>query len=229
MTTFTLISDTHGLHRKIHPPAADVLIHCGDCTTYGDLQEVANLNEWFGTLPFEHIVLTPGNHDWAFQDDPATARKLVTNAHLLIDESVTIDGFKIYGSPFTPRFYNWAFMLDYDYELTQKWSRIPDDTDVLVTHGPPHGKLDWSHYQKDHVGCHALRERIKEVRPMLHAFGHIHLDGGKAMEDAHTIYVNASVCDESYRPTNEILTIALEKNDEAAEEAEKDEPGTERR
>ena len=212
MTTFTFISDTHGLHDSINPPMADILIHSGDCTRYVDLEELAELNKWFGKLPHKHKVLVPGNHDWVCPREPQQSRQICTNVHLLMNDTITIDGWKIYGSPWTPQFFNWAFMAERGPEMRMLWSKIPNDTDILVTHGPPHGRLDWGHYQNSSSGCEDLMARVKQVQPRLHVFGHMHADGGKAMEDRHTIYVNASVCNDRYEPTNEIVTLELDKN-----------------
>ncbi len=55
----------------------------------------------------------------------------------LEDSSITLYGINIYGSPWQPFFCNWAFNLPRGEELASKWSAIPQETDVLLTHGAP--------------------------------------------------------------------------------------------
>lgn len=199
------ISDTHGFHDKmVHPiPEADLLIHSGDFTTYGHSKEVKKFNAWLSSLPCRHKVVIAGNHDRCCEcRTPQAVQALLTNARYLQDSAVTIDGIKIYGSPYTPTFFDWAFMLDRGPDLADKWQQIPDDTDILVTHGPPMGKLDWSIYGKQHVGCEALRDRIEAVKPKFHVFGHIHYDHGYT-RNADTEFFNACICNEAYIPAND--------------------------
>jgi Icc-related predicted phosphoesterase len=103
---------------------------------------------------------------------------------------------KFYGSPWTPPFFNWAFMAD-ETKIKKKWKLIPKDTDILITHGPAQGILDIIKMKS--VGCQHLRERIEKINPCLHVSGHIHFSNGVAMVK-DTIYVNASICTEKYKP-----------------------------
>src|ERR1051326_8044265 len=98
-----IISDTHGYHRKLTLPAGDLLIHAGDFTRHGSDEDVAEFNDWLGTLPFPHKIIIAGNHDFPFEIQDG--KKLLTNAIYLQDSSVTIDGIKFYGSPPQPRFF----------------------------------------------------------------------------------------------------------------------------
>jgi Icc-related predicted phosphoesterase len=173
MLTVVALSDTHGYHGHVRVPEGDILILAGDLTRRGRLEEVAELNSFLAGLPHRHKLVVAGNHDWCFQESPAEARALLTAATYLQDEAVVIEGVKFYGSPWQPWFMDWAFNLPRGPELAQRWARIPEDTDILITHGPPLGigdRID----SGEHVGCEDLLRRVQQVRPKLHLFGHIH-------------------------------------------------------
>lgn len=205
------ISDTHSRHDQVDIPSGDVLIHAGDATMNGSIDEIVKFNRWLGRLPHPHKVLIAGNHDWLFEREPALAESLITNAHYLRDDSVTVGGIKFYGSPWQPRVMHWAFNLSRGAELREKWNLIPGDIDVLVTHGPPHGLLDRvpcgpaGAYES--VGCEELSLAIGRVRPKLHVFGHIH-EGYGVTKSSMTTFVNACICDAAYRPSNHPVVIA---------------------
>lgn len=183
------VSDTHGLHRRTEVPPGDVLVHAGDCTKHGSLEDVEFFNEWLGTLPHAHKVVIAGNHDFCFQEQPAEARARLTNATYLQDEGCEVAGLRFYGSPWTPTFFDWAFMLSED-ELAAKWALVPAGLDVLVTHGPPFGVLDLTN-RDERAGSRTLLERVREVRPRVHVFGHIHEAAGRLDLDG-TTFLNAS-------------------------------------
>ena len=183
------VSDTHGSHRRTQLPPGDVLVHAGDLTLRGSLDDVDDFNRWLGTLPHRHKVVICGNHDRCFQDQPAEARARITHATYLEDSGCTIDGLTFYGSPWTPLFFDWAFMLP-EAELAAKWALIPAGLDVLITHGPPHGVLDLTN-RNEHAGSLTLLPRIRAVKPRLHVFGHIHEAAGRTGIDG-TAFLNAS-------------------------------------
>jgi Icc-related predicted phosphoesterase len=108
----------------------------------GEKDCIKDFDDWLGTLPHKHKIVICGNHDLCFEDNPKEARKLMKNAHYLEDETIEIEGLKFYGSPWQPEFHNWAFNLNRGEEIKKKWDLIPNDTDVLITHGPPYGILD---------------------------------------------------------------------------------------
>lgn len=201
-----LISDTHERHEKVNVPHGDVLVHAGDFTMLGEEPYIADFNRWLGYLPHKRKVVIAGNHEMRWT--PAKAAML-TNATYLQDSSCVIDGLKFYGSPYTPTFFDWAFMLPRGESMYQHWLKIPHDTDVLITHGPPKGKLDFSDYGKENVGCSDLAVIVEAIKPKLHVFGHIH--GAYGQEQANgTTYVNASVVNEKYQPVNEPVVIDVE-------------------
>lgn len=186
-----LISDTHNLHDNLEMPDGDILLFGGDMADRGTLDEVADFNRYLGELPHKHKVIICGNHDFPFERQPAEAQALITNAIYLQDEAVTIEGIKFYGSPWSPWFHNWAFNLHRGEPLREKWELIPEDTDVLITHGPPMGILDKT-WAGQHVGCEELTPRVQAIQPKLHLFGHIHEAAGHQRIDG-TLYVNGSM------------------------------------
>jgi Icc-related predicted phosphoesterase len=205
------ISDTHSRHDQIEVPSGDVLIHAGDSTIVGHVEEIAKFNYWLGRLPHPHKILIAGNHDWLFEKEPALAESLVTHAHYLRDSAVVIEGLKFYGSPWQPRFMHWAFNLSRGAEIKRKWDLIHEDTDVLVTHGPPHGILDLVPRDRigtfENTGCEELALAVKRIRPKLHVFGHIH-EGYGVTQKSGTTFVNACTCDAAYRPVNPAVVVS---------------------
>lgn len=209
---FVLISDTHNKHRDV--PKGDVLIHAGDATGRGLDYEIENFAYFMKRQTHKHKIFVPGNHDFMFERNPAEARKLMGDScTVLVDEEYIIpykeldeDGnvvekqIKIWGSPWQPAFHNWAFNLHTKEELEQVWSLIPDDTDVLVTHGPPHKILDET-ARGPFAGCPYLFDRVMQVKPNLHVFGHIHEAYGE-MRFHDVDFVNASQLDLYYSYSN---------------------------
>jgi Icc-related predicted phosphoesterase len=183
------VSDTHGFHRHTEVPDGDILIHGGDLTKHGSLADVEEFDRWLGTLPHRHKLVICGNHDFCFQHEPDEARARLTNATYLEDCGCEIEGLKFYGSPWTLTFFDWAFMLPEE-QLADKWAIIPAGLDVLITHGPPHGILDLTN-RNEHAGSATLLERVREARPRLHVFGHIHEAAGRT-EVGGTAFLNAS-------------------------------------
>ena len=209
------ISDTHSLHRCIPDiPDGDVLIHAGDCLGQGTLENVRDFNDWLGTLPHRHKIVVAGNHDWAFQETPELARQALTEAIYLEDSGVEIEGVRFWGSPWTPVFMNWAFMLQRGESLYEKWQLIPDNTDVLITHGPPKGIGDGVMLGSNalNVGCEQLLDRIQQLLLKAHVFGHIHEGYGEYLQ-GETRLINASTCNEHYMPENTpvVLDLSLQK------------------
>jgi len=211
MPKIVCLSDTHNYNEQIAVPDGGILIHAGDATIQGTIDEIVLFNEWFTNLPHPHKIFVAGNHDWLFETSNRLARTLLDSSiHYLEDSSVEIENLKIYGSPWQPRFFDWAFNLTRGTELAEKWRLIPGDTDILITHGPPFGILDEvpRQYWIENTGCDELRKRIEQVRPRLHVFGHIHCGYGQT-EKFGVQFVNASNCDESYEPVNSPIVIDL--------------------
>lgn len=205
------MSDTHTYLGKIldRLPEADLLIHCGDALSRGSLEE---FNRFCKTLNniykrYDAIFYTAGNHDIHVETFPILCKEIfqnnVPNGNLLLDEMVNYNGLNIYMSPWTPRFFDWAWMYDRK-DGKRTWNKIPDETDILITHGMPYGILDKSGFimgdeVDQHVGCKDLLERIQQINPMIYAGGHLHHGFGNETIN-HTLYLNASICDEQYIP-----------------------------
>lgn len=194
-----LISDTHTLHWEVDVPSGDLLIHAGDFAMDSrSAEKLTDFNDWLGELPHPYRVVVPGNHDGVV-DDPSR-RKLITNATLLVNEGVEIMGLKIWGSPVTPLFGE-AFGVASERDRAKLYSRIPGDTDVLVTHGPPYGILDQLPDSEYHAGCRQLLDAVLRVKPMLHVFGHVHAGYG-TFSTPDTLYVNAALPGQDFAMSN---------------------------
>jgi Icc-related predicted phosphoesterase len=206
------ISDTHSQMDKIVLPEGDVLIHAGDHSYRGTVKEMSKALKLLAEKGknFKKIVLIVGNHDWLAEKEPLIMKQLCEDNGLiyLMDSSVVIDGKLFYGSPFQPEFCSWAFNLPRGEKLAAKWAQIPDNTDVLITHGPPRQILDLCP-DGFRAGCDDLFKRIMEVRPKYHFFGHIHHSYGILHFDGIT-FVNASTCNEQYMPINAPIVLELD-------------------
>lgn len=216
------ISDTHCRLRKIDLPEGDLLLHAGDLTFRGDheeiWQELRDLSR--KAKNFKHgCVFIAGNHDWMGERNPGLLKQMaIDNGLTYLDHSsVQIEGLNIFGSAYTPAFHGWAFNVRRGESLAQKWAQIPDDTNILITHGPAMGILDpveryngqTCEFEIEHVGCEELYKRIQELKQLkLHVFGHIHLGHG-TLKVGDLTYVNASSCTEQYKPTNQPIIIEI--------------------
>ncbi len=204
-TRIIAISDTHGHHRSLDVPDGDVLVHAGDLTNHGELEQIEDFNTFLNELPHEHKIVIAGNHDFCFERHPKEAAALLTNCVYLKDEAVEARGIKFYGSPWQPWFFDWAFNLQRGPEIKKKWDLIPKDTDVLITHGPPLGFGDTT-VRGEQVGCRDLLDAVIRIRPALHVFGHIHEAYGQ-WSNEHTHFVNPTSCDLQYRPINKPIVF----------------------
>jgi predicted phosphodiesterase len=287
------MSDTHGQHENVVVPKGDILIHAGDFTNTGEIQQCKDTARYFHQLAFSTTICIAGNHDltldlpfydrcWErfhgtkmnategrqamlqlMQETASSARsssstieandacdkpkffyledsgctvpirsgrshesdkieleqtKQDTNTDNRGSSKVTFDPsvvvhkapsfLSIYGSPWSPEFYDWAFNVPRGQPSWDIWSKIPNGTDILVTHGPPLGRGDLcSHGGR--AGCFDLLEHIqKRVQPRLHVFGHIHEAFG-ATYDGTTLYVNASNLDLRYQSVHPCAVIDL--------------------
>ena len=230
-TRITVISDTHTRHGLIpltDLPGGDILIHAGDIMNSGyNKNDIWDFCHWFQSLKqYEDKVFIAGNHDRMFQNHPEEVKKWVDKFGDIIylqDDDFVIygdgpegnspqDNIRIYGSPWQPEFYSWAFNLPKNgIELSSKWEAIPSNTDILVTHGPAFGTLDtvagrpW-----DGLGCELLAARIEVIKPKIHICGHIHSGYGYEFKDG-THFFNASVLDEAYEYTQKPMTFDWDK------------------
>jgi Icc-related predicted phosphoesterase len=166
-----------------------ILIHAGDFTMFSESMDVAAFNDWLGELPHRYKIVVPGNHEFFLEADPSE-RSLLSNASVLINERIEIEGLRIWGSPVTPM-YGGAFGMSSAKDRKRLYAQIPQGIDVLITHGPPFGILDSEPISGLHAGCRELLDAVMDVRPKLHVFGHIHAACG-VFRTEHTTFVNAS-------------------------------------
>ncbi len=187
-------ADTHGFHEGLVVPDGDILVFAGDMCMRGEMTEVSDFAVWFNALPHKHKIIIAGNHDWAFYDHGGAARGHF-DATYLEDDSIMIDRLCIYGSPWTPEFCGWAFMLARGDEIKAKWDAMLDCVDILISHGPPLGMLD--KVRGEHVGCWDLKGAVERVKPKLHIFGHLHSNYG-VDDNKDTVFANVSMLDDNY-------------------------------
>lgn len=197
---------------KVTLPEGDILIHAGDHSYRGTLSEMSRALQQLAEKGknFKHIVVIDGNHDYLGEQYPAVMAQLcqVHGLTYLNHSWVVLEGKVIFGSPYTPEFCDWAFNVPRGEKLAQKWADIPDNADIVITHGPVQGILDLCP-DGSKAGCEELYKRLMQVKPELHVCGHIHHSYGMHMFDGIT-FVNASICTESYTPTNKPIVIELD-------------------
>lgn len=192
------VSDLHGYLPEI--PDCDLLLLGGDyCRDHNDLWwYIHDFADWVNKCAERMKVIgVAGNHDFIFERSSSLVPKM--NWTYLQDIGVEWNGWRIFGTPWQPRFFDWAFNAD-EPQLERIWRRIPDDTDILLLHGPPHGYGDFSPYGKVHTGSPSLTKRILEIQPKLVVAGHIHSGYGQ-YKIGETLFVNASHVNEAYQPT----------------------------
>jgi len=204
---FICLADTHNRHNNIEVPDGDVLLVAGDFTMMGRPKNIRKFNDFLGTLPHEFKVVIAGNHDWLFEREPKKAQELLTNCIYLEDSFTTISGFKIYGTPWQPDYHDWAFNLPRGLPLKKKYDLIPDDIDILITHGAPfsHGDLT---IRGESTGCVDLLAAIRRINPKYHIFGHIH-EGYGVTKEGDITCINASSVDFQYKPVNPPISFEI--------------------
>lgn len=192
------LSDTHQKHSNVKIPKCDMIIHSGDfdAVTFSSFMNFIN---WYSCLDVKYKILVAGNHDLFCEKNRNFTRQICKeNAIIYLEsESVNIEGINIYGTPITPKFYNWAFMRERGEEIEREWSKIPNNTDILITHGPPYKILDLTD-NNEHAGCYLLYLKILDIKPKYNLFGHIHRSYG-IYKDEHTTYINSALLDDRYR------------------------------
>lgn len=224
------VSDTHLTTNLSHLPGGDILIHAGDALNSGSMYDLIEFKSHLMSIAdrYKHILYTPGNHCCVFEEDREMATRCIEEVPGLIvlhDKSITIDGIKFYGTSWQPFFYDWAFNVgEWKYheggrlnwtdtdKLAEYYSRIPDDTQVLITHCPPYGIRDAvgdPEKSGRRTGSRELLDRVKQLKDLrLHVFGHIHYSHG-VEKIGGTTFINAAMCDEEYDPTNSPVVFSL--------------------
>jgi Icc-related predicted phosphoesterase len=206
MTKVTCISDLHGYEPELK--GGDILIVAGDCTALDEFYQWGKFFKWLKDQKYTRKILVGGNHDNFLQSSLSTkeAKEMLGDHYeddedfeYLCDTSINVEGLKIYGSPWTLRFHGQnpiakAFSCLSEDHISEYFDKIPDDTDILVTHTPPLGIFD----DVMRLGSESLLKRVKEVKPKYHIFGHIHECGQKQKTLEETTYINCSICDRYY-------------------------------
>lgn len=234
----TCISDLHGYLPEL--PGGDLLIVAGDLTASDKGYQYLNFLLWLAKQEYTKKIVVAGNHDglihggrWkictpleytnderiSYLQDSGTEIEYETSSHPLSRD--TIDKkIKIWGMPWTPPFMDWHFMAEPEL-MQEKVNLIPDDVDILITHGPPFGILDEcpSAFGGGKIrshGCPLLRAKLEQSKSMLHVFGHIHEAAGQTIfkrpghgSENHTLCINAAIMDGKYRPRNKPITVEL--------------------
>lgn len=213
MAKLVCISDTHQMHSKVDVPFGDILIHCGDFCNRGDSIDVGNFLHWMDQQPHATKIVVPGNHDKILETDKEIRKEFARSGIQLLIDSEFVDkasGLKFYGVPWTPDFFPDIWGFQKSRAPADAWARIPEDTDVLLSHGPPFGAADQiDPGRTPHLGCKDFASYLYDFgSPLTIICGHIHGGYGKHFLDPHTIY-NVSVCTELYIPSNTPTVLEL--------------------
>jgi len=232
MISITLISDLHGYKPKLE--GGDLLIIAGDLTASNAYSQYSDIFDWIEEQNYRKKIVVAGNHDMFIEEENYKGPQ-GKQFDYLCDSGIEFEGFKIWGSPWQKQFVGQnpnctAFSLPLESQLEEKWNLIPDETDILITHCPPYGILDEDGFKGERCGSDTLLHRVKQIKPYLHVFGHIHHSYGmkkkrwfkpmKEMVDSvvyHspvTTFVNAAQMDERYRAINKPIRIELKNDDE---------------
>lgn len=218
-------ADLHGyLPKPGEIPECDLLLIAGDVCPVWDHNRSfqakwlrGTFSDWLKNQPAKHIVGVGGNHDFVLQESKRLGYELPWT--YLDNDSFTVDGrVKVWGSPLSPTFGQWAFMRD-DRDLAATWESIPTDTDILLVHGPPFGygdKVNNSWTPDPLVGSKTLMNRLWYGgfdKLKLIISGHIHeayeagtielLGGHKA------IWANVSYLGDNYERLNPPMVFEL--------------------
>jgi Icc-related predicted phosphoesterase len=206
---FVAISDTHCRHRSLRLPKGDVLLHAGDISYRGEKKEIEDFLDWFAQQPHTHKIFIAGNHDFFFErEKTAKIKSLIPESvHYLKDEEIIINNIKIWGSPYTPWFFRWAFNKRRGLPMAKHWENIPNDADIILTHGPAYGVLDML-VNEEHAGDKDLLNKLVSIKPKVHVCGHIHESYGSTKR--HGIkFINACILNEGYELINKPIVFEL--------------------
>ena len=211
MTKIVCVSDIHCRHKKITIPDCDILISTGDYTFMGRDDEVRDFHKWLDKQPAKHIISGQGNHEKGVEANFSLSKQLANSfcpRAIFIDEGlVELENLSIWYSAITPYFCNWAWNRFPGEDIQKHWDRIPQ-VDIIATHGPCYGILDYIPSQNKHVGCPQLLQKVLEIKPKIHCGGHIHEGRGIVKQD-NIQFINSSICDEDYKAIHSPIEIVL--------------------
>lgn len=199
-------SDFHGYLPNIED--CQILCICGDIEPVWNHSYEYHAN-WLNTIFREwcneikkrniEIITISGNHSLIYEKAKHLIPKLPV--YYLENSGIELNGMKIWGSPYSTQFGQWAFM-DTDARLQQYWEKIPNDTNILLTHGPAYGILDWSRFGHEHTGSKTLLNKIESLKELkIFHSGHIHSEYG-IMKYNNITCINGSYLDDYYKIKN---------------------------
>lgn len=231
-TRIVCISDTHTKHWEIpYIPEGDILIHSGDFTLSGKDDEIIDFIKFFESQPHKYKIIIAGNHDitlqtdwykkhfWRFSHnkegpillDAENLKNQICSKFIYLEDSeININGIRIYGTPWTELYHDWAFMLKSE-ELNNIWELIPSGIDILITHGPPFGcGLSYviKNNEKIDFGDKGLSKHIEKIKPCINIFGHVHESYGTNRINGIT-YINCSTVTKKFKPINNPIVIDI--------------------
>lgn len=182
------LPDTHNCHHRLRDlPGADVVVHSGDFCMVGTEHEALDFLNWFCDLPYKHKIFICGNHDDCLYG--ANIDGLDNNVHYLCNSGIEIEDVRFYGVP--------MFMGDcVTARQIHNYARIPEDTDVLITHSPAYGILD-SDADNINYGSEVLLNVVSKIKPRNHLYGHIHKRHGITTIGTMT-FSNGAIMKEDY-------------------------------
>lgn len=226
-------SDTHGILPQIEE--CDLFILAGDISPLRIQNNIPlveqwlfeDFSNWILSLPCETVVMTPGNHDFWFEQNKNSVKintleqrcngklKILINEYVeILDNKGDIPRpIKIWGTPYCKIFGNWAFMRGEE-SLEKHFAKIPEDLDILISHDPPFGVTDvdvimHGRLHEGHIGNVELQKRIEQVKPNWVICGHIHTGQHYPQFYCGTNYVNVSLLNESYKQYFDIFTFTI--------------------
>ena len=215
------ISDTHGKWNKCIIPECDMLISAGDYSFRGKQHMIRDFHKWLNKQPAKHIISLQGNHEKWVEKNFDLAKQIAVEAcprvHFIDEGLIEIEGKRIWCSAITPFFLNWAWNRYPGEDIQKHWDKIPNGVDAIVSHGPPRGILDViehfngkiCEFEIEYTGCPQLLKKVLEIKPRFHLFGHIHEHGGKQFLTDGITFINASICDQYYKPVNSPIEFYL--------------------
>jgi len=208
------LSDTHSRHHEMtySVPNGDILIHAGDFSNCGRANEIYDFLSWYASFPHQYKIFIAGNHDFLHHFPNLANIAKDMGLIFLHHQEYKIENYKIFGTPYTPKFFNWAHMYDTVQMGESLYSDIPKDTNILICHGPEYGILDFALNSQSHVGSNELQKRIQQLNNLqLFICGHLHESYGKQRKSKNKKYIsiNASICNVHYEPINKPIIINL--------------------
>lgn len=199
------ISDTHNEHERLGRLSGDVLVVAGDFTKDGSMKDARSFRKWLKKQEFSEKLVIPGNHDQMFHNK-VNGEEFFDEANYISDKEKSVNGVKFYGFPWCPKIIpgmNSNYFIS-DKEIRRKSRQIPEDTDFLITHSPPKGYLDRTFLLHPKIkflraGSRSLYQRVREIQPSHHVFGHVHNSNG-TLKHRETHFHNVSI--HKYRSEN---------------------------